>query len=449
MNATAHPIEPSPCAHWLQSLGLTRIFRSFAVATHPPKLLLALLLVLSLYLLGRLMDLGGGRYYSGEFAQYVMRDRASFAAWRANQLNPSSGLFAAALELELAAFQRLVAGAAALNFGIAEGLDPSRHDPNSVVGALREMFLTIPAWLLDIHPVFAFFYGLAGLGIWALLGGAICRLAAVHLARGTTIPAAEAVQYAAARWHWFFLAPLLPILAMLAVGILLAIAGFLLLNWPVLNMIGGLGFGLALAAGAIIALLLIAWVTGVHMVAPAIAAENTDAFDAVSRAFSYVLSRPWRWLWYTVLCLVYGALTYLFVGLVVFLTLGVTRFFVGWWMSRTAGRYNAPWLDAALPAPLIGKFHYSIDWSALDATGKVSAGLMAVWVYILMGVLVAYAISFYIAAQTNIYLLLRQSADGTPAEEVFQSPQEPAPAAAAGLAAAQPGSSETERSGVT
>lgn len=73
---------------------------------------------------------------------------------------------------------------------------------------------------------------------------------------------------------------------------------------------------------------------------------------------------------------------------------------------------------------MIGKFHYTVDWAALDATGKVAAGLMAVWVYVLMGVLVAYAISFYIAAQTNIYLLLRQSADGTPTEEIFQEADE-------------------------
>lgn len=420
MNATASPQRPSEITDWPSFLGFPRIFRSFSVATHPPKLLLALLLVLSLYLLGRLMDLGGGHYYTGEFAEYVMRDHASFATWHANQLQPASGLFAAALELELTAFQRMVAGAAALNFGIAEGFDPARHDANSVVGALREMFLTIPGWLLDVHPWFSIVYGLAGLGIWALIGGAIYRLAAVHLATGNALSPAEAVQFSTARWHWFFLAPLLPIIAILALGIVLAILGFIFLNWPLLNVVGGLAFGLALAAGAIIALLLIAWVAGVHLLGPALAIESTDAFDAVSRAFSYVLSRPWRWLWYTVLSLVYGALTYLFVGLVVFLTLTVTRFFVGWWMTRSAGRYSAPWLDSALPAPLIGKFHYTIDWAALDSTGKVAAGLIAVWVYILMGVLVAYAVSFYVAAHTNIYLLLRQAADGTPTHEIFQ-----------------------------
>ena len=60
------------------------------------------------------------------------------------------------------------------------------------------------------------------------------------------------------------------------------------------------------------------------------AIEGPDAFDAVSRSYSYVFNRPWRWLFYNVVAIVYGAITYLFLGTLVFLTLWMTHRFIGY-----------------------------------------------------------------------------------------------------------------------
>jgi alcohol dehydrogenase class IV len=54
---------------------------------------------------------------------------------------------------------------------------------------------------------------------------------------------------------------------------------------------------------------------GVNLMFGAIAYENSDAFDAVSRSLSYVYARPWRLAFYTLLATVYGSISYLFVRL--------------------------------------------------------------------------------------------------------------------------------------
>ena len=52
---------------------------------------------------------------------------------------------------------------------------------------------------------------------------------------------------------------------------------------------------------------------GFNLMYPTIAVEGSDSFDAISRSFSYIYARPWRMIWYTMVAIVYGALTFLFV----------------------------------------------------------------------------------------------------------------------------------------
>src|SRR5690606_16533584 len=104
-------------------------------------------------------------------------------------------------------------------------------------------------------------------------------------------------------------------------------------------------------------------------------------FDAISRAFNYLLGRPWRFLFYWATMLVYGAVTYLFVGLMVYFSLWTTKAFVGWWVfSDTPAGVNR--FDAIFPSPRLGELMHQVDWSALEGTGtgSVAAALVLVWV---------------------------------------------------------------------
>lgn len=426
--------------HWSELLPVARIFQSFRIAVDPPKLLTSLLLVVLLFLSGKLLDtIWGGqvriddRYH--EIDEYTLRDRDAFRQRLAivqqerqalrdagREPPPLQGVFSAALRYQLESFSMLVTAATGLRFGLdglAAGIGPA---DGTVVGALYRMFVILPGWLWNAHPGFLVTYVLIGLLLWSLLGGAIARMAGVQAASERRISPAEAVGYARQRWVWFFLAPLLPLILALLIVLVLAAGGLVLFNLPWIDILGGLLFGIALVLAVIAALLLLLMAAGVHLMYPALAIEGTDGFDAVSRAFNYVFGRPWRWLFYNLVALVYGAITYLFIGMVLFLSLWLVQRAVSWWVFADANPDTLPGVDrfeAMLTLPRLGELTYDVAWAELSSSAKIAAGLIWVWVALLLGLMPAYAISFYFAAHTWIYLLLRRSADGAELHELY------------------------------
>src|SRR5205807_6154878 len=105
----------------------------------------------------------------------------------------------------------------------------------------------------------------------------------------------------------------------------------------------GIFYFLALAAGFVMTLVALGTGGGLNLMYPTIAVEGSDSFDAISRSFSYVYARPWRMLWYTIVAIVYGALTFLFVRLFIFMTLALTHRFVGLWIARTTDGEQNLW----------------------------------------------------------------------------------------------------------
>jgi len=95
----------------------------------------------------------------------------------------------------------------------------------------------------------------------------------------------------------------------------------------------GLVFFVFLGVSFVLMLLLLGILGGFNLLYPTIAVEGADSFDAMSRSFAYVYARPWRLLIYTVISLIYGVVTFLFVSFAVFLILFLTHTFVGWGMD--------------------------------------------------------------------------------------------------------------------
>lgn len=425
---------------WQGSFPFLRLFRALGMAVEPQKLMVALVMVLVIYLGGRLMDaIWGRQVYRDEFRSFIAQPTMErFESWRSLQTTPTKGVFETVLSEKIGALQRMVGAAMDLDLGLNELIEPRTHRPTSVIGALREMTISLPNWLWQTHPWFLAIYGLVGLAIWGLLGGAMARLAALEATRQLRAPASEAVLFAWSRWGWFFSAPLIPLLVVGVGSLLLALGGLVFFNVPGLDIVGALLFGLMLVGGAVVAAGLIVLVAGVHLFTPAIAVEGADAFVAVSQTFNYLLARPWRWAFYSLVSLVYGAICYIVVGVILLMALNLTHTLVGWWVVAEA-RPGLTRFDAMLEVPRVGEFSYAIQWQSLGWTGKVAASLIAVWTYSFLGLLLAFAISFYVCVQTQIYLLLRQSVDGTPMHEVFEEPApKEAPAAAGGSEAIEP-----------
>lgn len=308
--------------------------------------------------------------------------------------------------------------------------------PNGALAALRGLVLSGPGWALARHPVFALVMLAVALATWAVLGGAISRICAVQVARGEKISVRSALRFSAHKFLSFVAAPLLPLLLVAAVGALLAAAG-LLLNVPALGpIVVGAGFGLALLGGVLIAISAVGMVGGFGLMYPTIAAEGSDAFDAISRSFSYLYLRPWRLIFLSLVALVYGALTYLALRVFLFVALTAAGAFARLLVFRRApdGR-NA--LDALYPPPASPwELSYKLDDPGMGWATTLGAVLAASWVYLLLGLLAAYVLSWFVAANTHIYFLMRREVDAEEYDAVhldeddalpaFDEPPEPA-----------------------
>lgn len=346
-----------------------------------------------------------------------------FFVQKIKELKPR-GIFVAAMEHKLAGLNQLVQAAVNLDFGVGELLPGTlgytvaggETGRTSVVGALKQLIIVLPGWLYAHYFGFLLIYGIGAFLLWALFGGAIARLAAVHATRDERVTAVDAVGYGAKRWLWFIMAPLIPLIFALLIGLIMAIGGLVFFNLEVLEWVGGLLFFLALGAGLVITVLLIGLVGGYNLLYPSVAIEGTDAFDAISRAYNYVLGRPWRTVFYNAVALVYGAITYIFLTVVVYVTLVVTHQTAGVFVWRA--KYGVNRFEAMLPEPSIGSLLGSVDWYGLNWSAKIAGTFVCLWAWLLVALLVAFAISYYFSASTWIYLLLRRVADGTEYDDI-------------------------------
>ena len=132
--------------------------------------------------------------------------------------------------------------------------------------------------------------------VWAFFAGAICRIAAIKLAREEVIEIGEALRFGLAKFLPNFL----------SIVFVLGFAGFFLLfcnatlaGWlgriPYLgDILLGLFFPLVLLSTLLAVFVSALGLIGFNLAAAAIATEASDTFDGVSRAWNYVLARPWQ-----------------------------------------------------------------------------------------------------------------------------------------------------------
>lgn len=388
------------------------LFRAFRVAIHPSKLLLALAMILLVYGVGRGMDRLWPREHSyGPQPEYlqVLPERAGSALIT----TVKSGPFDVFMRHQLTQLHLVSLSAINLDLG---GVSRDGTPSTGVIGGLYSFAFVGPGWGFRQHPVFSTLFGAVLLLAWSLFGGAIARIAAVHVARDEKISVRSALRFSTGKLLSFLCAPVILALFIGFLGLVIAVAN-LVFYVPFAGPIAaGAMFVFVLAAAFVMTLALFGTVGGSGLMYPTIAVEGSDSFDAISRSFSYFFARPWLLLGYTLVSLVYGAITYWFVKLFLFVMLVLMRTFQMWMLtdSREA--------DYVLffPAPDPFSLSYSVPWDRMDSVGlKIGAGLVSFWYYLLVGLLGAYAVSFYFSASTIIYTLLRRDVDATELEDVY------------------------------
>jgi len=412
----------------LENLLFPKIFRSFRIAIQPTKLIIALCAIGVICLAGWLMDLSGP----------VVTSEAGFTELEAYMQNPDT--IATFIEVNKEIGGRVGLFSTLWHFG-----------SDKFHLALRSLFsFNLPdmawhigscfkavGWAIRYHYVYSIIFFLIKLTALSVAGGAICRIAALQFARDEKPGLREALRYGFRKFLSFFTAPLLPLAMIIFIGIFVFLLG-LVANIPrVGELIMMVFMPLALLAGALVAVILIGTVAGVNLMFPAVAYDGSDCFDALSRAFSYVYSRPWRMGLYSGLAVAYGAVCYVFVrffaflamlGAYVLLDLGI--FVNGDGGSKLARIWEKPTFVRLVPPGL----ETAANW-----TEGFSAAITYVMLLAVIGLVVSFVISFYFSANTVIYALMRNKVDNTSLEEVYSQPEEGEPEAAV-----EPGAGEAE-----
>jgi len=152
-----------------------------------------------------------------------------------------------------------------------------------------------------------------GIAVWAFFGGVITRIAAIEFTGKDRVDTKACVKFVADRYVHYILTPLAPLVIIGVVVLVLMVFGFVALL-PILGdvLLYGLGLPLVILGGTIIALLLIGLASYPLMYAT-ISTEGSDTFDGFSRSYSYIYQAPWNYLWYSLVSIFYGALVTLFV----------------------------------------------------------------------------------------------------------------------------------------
>ena len=276
-------------------------------------------------------------------------------------------------------------------------------------------------WLFATHWVYAVIYTAFALAVWALFGGAIFRIAALHAAREEKASIGQALRFSASKFLSFFMAPLIPIGAIVFFGLLMLAGGLLANLWGVGAIIVGALFFLAVLAGLAIAFLTFGLIGGGGLMYPTITVEGSDSFDAISRSYSYIFNRPWRAGLYSLLALFHGTVCYLIVRLFGFVALRATHLSVksGIWTGGQTLPDASDKLDVMWQAPTFDLLHAPMQTAAMTPSETIGAYLITFWVYLVVGIVAAFLVSYFISGTTVIYYLLRRHVDATDLDDVF------------------------------
>jgi hypothetical protein len=275
------------------------------------------------------------------------------------------------------------------------------------------LFVELPVALVRHWPVTTLVFGPLVLAAWSIMLGAIARIAACEIALSRHISWWEGLAFALRSWVSLIGAVLGPIVLVWLICLLLAAAGFLLLRWPGVNILGAVLYGVFLLIGFAAAGLAIIYIVGQHLLIPAVVCDGADAIDAVQRAYAYVIDRPLRLVLYVVLALiglvVVIAIVTVFIGAAVYLTAQATSFWAGAEGSRMVWRGVLEGFGVAAV----------IDAGETEGTYRAGATIIRFWTVIPLLLIWAAWVSCATAAATMIYLAIRRACDGQDISEIW------------------------------
>ncbi len=391
-------------ASWLfENFLFPHLFRAFRMAIHPRKLIIVFLGVSLIAGLAWLIDQfptvvqdGMGR---NEVQIYVMNPDQLKDFLTENDQQERLGIAQCLSDFQADCFLRL------LNSVV-------RFDLDGTLGALTDSAKGIE-WAVRFHWAYSGLIFALTLAVCSVVGAAVCRIAVLEFAQGEHPGLMASLRYGWINAGRFFAAPLLPLGILAFFGAFVALLG-LMGNIPWAGgLLVGLGMPLTLVAGLIMAFIFIGQIAGIGLMFPSVAYENGECFVAINNSFRFVFARPWRLAFYGGVAAVYGAITYFFVRFFAFAVLWVIYRFLQLGFLKDNDKLMALWPEPA--------FNWLLGTPTLPPelwTDQVGMVLVRLCVLSVVGVVVAYAISYYFCVNTIIYALMRKRVDGVELDHI-------------------------------
>ena len=400
--------------YW-DTFAFTRLIVSFKMALGPAKLLTAFLAVALIFVAGSIMDL----CMTASWPQGRNWTRVN-TLWTAAEWNNSNELEyylsnTSSTMDELDSFSKgrgvfytlYTYGDVRFNAGAVALLN------RQVPAMLKHIWLWVLGffWAMRYHPIYSVMFLTIATGVITLAGGAICRCAALEFAQGEKAGLTEAIAFGWQKFSELLTAPAI------AIGIILLCCGLILVgglagNIPVVGeILIALFVPLAIVIGVITSFALIGTVWGLGMMFPVVAYEGSNGLDSISRSIAYVFSMPVPLFFYYLVASIYGAISYLFVRGFAFLFLIIT------YTLLETGVFNEPAgpgrLEIIWPKPEYFRLLRVNPELTTTIPQTVSAVLIHFTILVVVGLLIAFVISFFFCSCTIIYALMRKRVDDT------------------------------------
>jgi len=249
------------------------------------------------------------------------------------------------------------------------------------------------------QPWTSLIVGVPMLVVLSLFGCVIARSAAVEFAQGRICDPTTTSGFVLRRASHLLTATLGPLVfAGLLIG-LISLGGFLI-SAPVVNIAGAVLYAIGLLLGVIVTLVLAMQLLAFPLIAPAVACEGSDGFDAVQRSYAYIIGHPLRVFVFAAILFSLGALAFGVFQLVLLGSIGLTD----WCMQLLANDAGSRVLSGN---------------GDLGATQPIAHNIIEFWRALFQLVFAGYVISYFYTASTMLYLVIRRVCDGQEISELW------------------------------
>lgn len=278
--------------------------------------------------------------------------------------------------------------------------DPVATVPYRLVKPAWRIFDRGLSWRVWIYFTLGALWTVA---VWALFGGAICRMAVVRLGRDERVGFRESLHFARAKWHEFWIGPLLPLLGLLLMAIPMWAMGLAMrTQWGLI--LGGLAFPLMIVSGLLMAILALGLLAGWPLMWGVVAGEGSDSFDAISSSYAFVMQRPLTWASYVLAAAASAFAGWLITTIFCEAVLSASFWGVAVGMGDLRAAEVARYLEGQPAGP----------WAE-----RAGIWLVAAWFDAVRLVASSVAYAHFWSLATVVYLLLRKDLDDKEWAEVY------------------------------